>query len=107
MENRILTEIQLKDIYFKYSWCLVKIATEDNLGNLHLGTGFYIGNGLIATARHLVDNKKIKSIDPEVLGEPVAVKKICISKNEENPIAILETNPSLDQSLKLVFISLG
>ncbi len=107
MENRIQTENQLKDLYFKYSWCLLKITVEDKLGKLQVGTAFHIGNGLIATSRQLVENKHIKSIEPEEGAGPVVIKKTCLSKNEQNPVAILQTDFSLEKSFKLVSFNLN
>lgn len=80
----------------------MKIIVEDESGDRHTGTGFHIGKGLIATARHVVENKRVISIDPEESSEPVSIQQIHLSSSEQIDVAVLETNFSLERSMHLV-----
>ncbi|HUW44711.1 MAG TPA: serine protease [Dehalococcoidia bacterium] len=107
MGNRLQTENKLKELYFKYSWCILKIIVEDKFGDIHVGTGFHIGKGLVATARHILDNKKIKSIGSEASVDPVVVNQIHLSANAQIDVAVLETSFSLEKSMDRVFYHIG
>ena len=85
----------------------MKIIVEDESGDRHTGTGFHIGKGLIATARHVVENKRIISIDPEESSEPVLIKRIHLSSNEQSDVAVIETNFSLERRMDLVSYHFG
>lgn len=92
----------LGGLYFKYSWCMVQVIVQDESGGEYTGTGFHIGNGLIATARHVVESKQILSIIPEAQSEPLLVKRVHLSGNEKIDVAVIETDFSLKDSIRLM-----
>lgn len=57
---------ELRDLYLKYRPCIVRISVTTADGDLHNGTGFHIGDGLIVTARHVM-RETVKT--PDIVGE--------------------------------------
>jgi hypothetical protein len=56
----------LHDLYLKYKPCVVRITVITDKGDRHTGTGFHIGDGLIVTARHVMQETVRK---PDIVGE--------------------------------------
>ncbi len=77
--------------YHKYHPCIVAITSEDHQGNPHIGTGFHIGDGLIATARHVVEGTRVIKVDGK-FNKDVSVKNIFYPESRHVDVAVLETN---------------
>jgi hypothetical protein len=56
-----MTAEDLREIYFQYGCCMAAIVTEAN-GDEGIGACFHIGEGVFVTARHVVENRTIKTI---------------------------------------------
>lgn len=56
----------LRELYLKYRPCIVRISVTSAAGDLHSGTGFHIGDGLIVTARHVMRETVRR---PDIIGE--------------------------------------
>jgi hypothetical protein len=89
-----------KELYDRYKTCMVRIETITPEGDIHNGAGFHIGNGLIATAQHVVDYK-LRRVVSEYVGSDVTVHKLHRHSNELVDLAVLETDFSIDAALKM------
>ena len=58
---------ELRDSLFKeYKDAMVYIEVQAHGGIISIGSGFHLGEGVIITARHVVENKKIKSLSNDL-----------------------------------------
>src|SRR5215213_2630676 len=91
---------ELSKIYLKTKPCIVKIIIRNADGDLDVGTGFHIGDGLVVTARHVLrhmindeerDNEVV-SIERELDNEPLQIDQIYVHADNRVDLAILETD---------------
>lgn len=64
--NEVLSGNNLRQIYDLYASGVAYIASIDKNGDEAIGTCFHIGDNVFITARHVVDNYKIKEIGTTV-----------------------------------------
>src|ERR1700761_828796 len=50
------------DLFDEYKEALVYIEVRANNGDVSIGSGFHLGEGVIITARHVIEDKKIISL---------------------------------------------
>lgn len=55
----------LREAYADYAPSMVRITITTPEGDLATGSGFHIGNGLVATARHVLDRGQVTEIISE------------------------------------------
>jgi S1-C subfamily serine protease len=85
----------LKQLYEDYKYCVVHIAVRNaSTGGVANGSGFHIGDGLIVTARHVIEGRAIESVRGGY-HKDLAVKRILFPSDEKVDLAILETDFSL------------
>lgn len=53
---------ETRKIYLEYSPAVAYIEVVDGLGDIGIGSGFHVGNGVFVTARHVVEDKIISKI---------------------------------------------
>ena len=85
----------LRDLYFRYRVCMVRIAVAEERENERkaCGSGFHIGGGWVATARHVIDGKKIEEITQYGWPErPLEMKRVIVPDREHVDVALIETN---------------
>lgn len=87
----------MKNLTFaKFKACIVAVVSEDKDGDEHIGTGFHIGDGLIATARHVIENRNNLRIFNyfylETHGEQYTAEEIYYPENPLADVAVLATN---------------
>jgi S1-C subfamily serine protease len=87
------------ELYQRFKTCMVRIETVDSNGAIHSGAGFHIGNGLIATAQHVVDYR-LEHVVGEYLGRDLTVREIHRHPNELVDLAVLETDFDIDRPLR-------
>lgn len=51
-----------KKLYDKYRGAMACVEIENTNGDLGIGSAFHVGEGVYITARHVIENNKIKSI---------------------------------------------
>src|SRR2546423_12237238 len=99
---------QLRDLYLKYKPCIVRIVVINHAGDLHTGTGFHIGDGLIVTARHVVQemvrkpdivgqievwsDRTIESVTREIDGQALAVTNRHHHSDNNVDLVVMETD---------------
>lgn len=99
---------ELRDLYLKYKPCIVRITVRCHAGDLHTGTGFHIGDGLIVTARHVmrepgkkpdligeVDaevDRTLESITREIDEQALTVRRVHYHSDNKVDVAVLETD---------------
>src|SRR2546425_13307934 len=98
----------LRDLYLKYKSCIVRITVRTHAGDLHTGTGFHIGDGLIVTARHVMQEtvrkpgivgevsvevtRTIDSVTRETDGQALTITKEYYHSDNKVDLAVLETD---------------
>lgn len=90
-----------------YKWCVVRITTRNEHGDLGTGAGFHIGDGYIATARHVVEGRPIEEIIGEGYPEKVTCRRIVYPADRRIDLAVMETDFSLDLFMKLTTVMQG
>lgn len=61
-----------------YRGCVAYVETRDTAGNVGIGTGFHVGEGVFVTARHVVENRTITEVgfdDDAIIQELLQEKK--------------------------------
>lgn len=100
--------MELRDLYLKYRKCIVRIIVGSESGDLHTGTGFHIGDGLIVTARHVLKqtmmkqtisgeelsevDRRIDSITREVDGQFLTSGSVFYHPDKNVDLAVIETD---------------
>lgn len=60
--NSQTEKIALQDLYAQYAGGVSYVAVEDEKGNEGIGSAFHIGGGIFVTAKHVIENKKVKEV---------------------------------------------
>jgi S1-C subfamily serine protease len=81
---------------------MVRITIETAGRGLATGSGFHIGNGLIVTARHVLDRGTVKEIVSQYAGQRVNIRQIHFHKDPRIDLAVAQTNLDLSQYLEKV-----
>lgn len=55
--------MNFQKLYLKYCNAVVFVEVEDRDGNIAGGTAFHIGEGIFFTAKHVVENRQIRSVE--------------------------------------------
>jgi S1-C subfamily serine protease len=98
----------LERLYQRLKPCVVCVVVRDAQGDLHRGAAFHIGNGFLATARHVVENVEIVEIVPHhYANKPVQVTRVHLHPAELVDVAVLETDFSLEHFMTKVQIVEG
>jgi S1-C subfamily serine protease len=101
--------MNLRRLYNKYNECVVRIAIETPEGVQSNAAGFHVGDGVIATARHVVKGNRILEVRSGGHGiGVVTVNDVILATDPKVDLAILKTNFQLDHYLtKVTFVSGG
>jgi len=95
----------LRDLYLKYKPCIVRVTVISRAGDHHTGTGFHIGDGLIVTARHVVQETVRK---PSVVGEVDARESMTIDsvtrELDEQALTVTKHHYHSDHTVDLVVL---
>jgi S1-C subfamily serine protease len=94
--------MKLRDAYTDHAPAMVRITITSQDGNLATGSGFHIGNGVIATARHVLDRGQIHEIVSERGFQPIEIQAVHFHKNPNVDLAVLQTNLNLDHYMTKV-----
>jgi len=90
--------------YFKYRVCITAIESEDCKGEKHIGTGFHVGDGLIVTARHVIDGMKNIRVHG-THNNNVIVQRTYFPSNALVDVAIIQTDFNLSYYMNKVSIA--
>ena len=61
---RSALQVWSRDTFLSSVPAIVYIETRNARGDLNIGTGFHVGEGVIVTARHVVEGREIRRIGP-------------------------------------------
>lgn len=82
--------------YIRYKDTVVCLVVEDEVGNLSTGTAFHIGNGILATARHVVENRIIReALTGHIAQLSIDSFQILYPTDDSVDLAIIKSNFSL------------
>ncbi|WP_432954177.1 S1 family peptidase [Micromonospora haikouensis] len=91
-------------IYQSFAPCVLAVETEDTSGDVGIGTAFHVGDGVLLTARHVVENRQVLSLIPHRFAE-VSRESLRISYPEDDRIdlAVIESDFSLERYMSEQF----
>ena len=90
----------LIDMYRSYEACLVRVSVETAKGDLGSGTAFHIGNGYLATARHVVEDGEVKTLTGNYLDREFEVHEVFAPDDPRIDLAIIQSNFELENFIK-------
>jgi hypothetical protein len=73
---------------------MIRITVKTPAGDLATGSGFHVGNGVVATARHVFDRGPIEEVVSEYINQRVKVKRIHFHKDPRVDLAVAVTGLS-------------
>ena len=86
----------LIDLYRSFEACLVRVEVDTPEGDLSSGTAFHIGNGYLATARHVVEDGQVRSLTGQHLSTHVDMQEVYLPDDLNIDLAIIKTSFELD-----------
>jgi len=86
---------RLQAFYTEYKFCVVRITVSDEKEDLHNGTGFHIGEGVIVTAKHVLEKYKLKEIVGHFEDREYNLKDIVYPDDKNLDLALLITDFTL------------
>ncbi len=91
----VVSGLSPRELYEKYAPCVVAITSRDRLGNVSIGTGFHLGDGYVATARHVVEQRSDLQLRSHYLAKVSRISDIMLPKSGDDDVALLPTDFSL------------
>jgi hypothetical protein len=94
------------DLYRKFHVCMVRVTTEAADGTLHCGAAFHIGDGWLATARHVVEGegRKLRELAPHDQ-RAIGWDRIIYPEDDEVDLALLHTDFDLTHYMTMTTIA--
>jgi hypothetical protein len=93
----------VNQLFYKLRPAIVAIETVDAMGDHGIGTGFHVGDGIVVTARHVVEDKSsIQLIATEARGGNI--QEAIYAKNPLADVALLRTDLDYSHYLSMVHI---
>src|SRR5665213_1146168 len=81
----------MQQLFYKLRPAIVAIETVDRLGDTGIGTGFHIGDGVVITARHVVESMtSVRLIASNAKGGNI--KETILAANPLADVALLRTD---------------
>jgi S1-C subfamily serine protease len=98
--------MEIRRLYDKYKACVVRIAVRTPNGELMNGAGFHIGNGVIVTAKHVLEENEIIGLHPhQYAARKVNVDEVVLAPEHNIDLAFMRTNFNLEHYLtKAIFM---
>ncbi|GAA1768210.1 serine protease [Luedemannella helvata] len=83
--------------YSRFGPCLVALETADVAGNIAIGTAFHLGDGILVTARHVVENRTITAaVSHRYAKLSLESIEVILSGAPDIDLALLKTDFSLE-----------
>lgn len=80
-----------------FAACMVCIESEDETGEVGIGSAFHIGEGYLVTARHVVENRRITRLIPNHYGQiTLASIEVLYPSDNSVDLALLRSDFSLE-----------
>src|ERR1700704_4836927 len=88
----------MNQLFYKLRPAIVALETIGKTGDQGIGTGFHVGDGVVITARHVVEDMRSVSLVASN-ADGGKIKEIILAKNPLADVALLRTD--LDFSVYL------
>ena len=99
LDNRKSNEVymptpptDMADLYRKFHVCMVRVTSESADGTLGCGAAFHIGDGWLATARHVIDHGELKELAQHDRPDGLVCDRIIYPNDEDVDLALIHTN---------------
>jgi S1-C subfamily serine protease len=86
----------MRQLFEQYAPCMVAIITEGDNDETAVGAGFHIGDRWIATARHVVESRRIVGLAPHRYATCTRVERILFPSDPKEDVALMLTDFSLE-----------
>jgi S1-C subfamily serine protease len=91
----------MQQLFYKLRPAIVAIETVDRLGNTGIGTGFHVGDGVVITARHVVEGmNSVRLLASDAKGGNI--KEAILAANQLADVALLRTDLDFSWYLGIV-----
>lgn len=98
----------MADLYRKLHVCMVRVTTVTADGTLGCGAAFHIGDGWLATARHVIDHGELEELAQHDRPDGLVCERIIYPDDEDVDLALLHTNFDLTHYMtKTTIVGLG
>jgi S1-C subfamily serine protease len=100
------TQPSLDMLFQLYKVCMARVTVRNEHGDLGNGAAFHIGDGYLVTARHVMEDGEVVTIEPEHRASPekFIVARTFVPDDPRIDLAILETDFSLQHYMEKVTI---
>jgi hypothetical protein len=95
-------ENNLRNAYIDYSPAMLRVTVKNEPGDLENGAAFHIGNGVVVTARHVLEGNTLVEIASEGSGSAVNVRAIHYHDDPNVDLAVAETDLDLSHYMTMV-----
>lgn len=93
-----------RDLYEKYSPCVLCVTGITRDGDEKCGTAFHIGDGWLVTARHVFEELTDHRFETNSYGRASRIEDVLLPDDSDIDLAILKTDFSLDYYMNRVHI---
>lgn len=91
--------LTLHEMFDVYKVCMVHIAVETPTSDQANGSGFHIGDGLVVTARHVMEGNSILALSPHHSAACSHITDVLYPSDPQVDLAVLKTDFNLNHYL--------
>lgn len=95
-------ENNLRNAYIDYSPAMLRVTVKNEPGDLENGAAFHIGNGVVVTARHVLEGNTLVEMVSEGSRSAVNVRAIHYHDDPNVDLAVAETDLDLSHYMTMV-----
>src|SRR5579862_1213836 len=100
--QKVPGENNLRNAYIDYSPAMLRVTVKSGPGDLENGAAFHIGNGVVVTARHVLEGNTLVEMVSEGSRSAVNVRAIHYHDDPNVDLAVGETDLDLSHSMTMV-----
>jgi S1-C subfamily serine protease len=100
VNERLEDQSSLRLAYQLGRTCMTHIVSRTSEGDLTNGSGFHIGDGYIATARHVAASD-VTEVSVAATGQPLRIRSTILNDDENVDVALLATDLVQDEHIIL------
>ncbi len=94
----------MNQLYYKLRPAIVALETEDRSGRPGIGSGFHVGDGIVVTARHVVEGMRSVRLIAKEAKPGAAILATIFSSNPLADVALLRTDLDFSAYMNLTHL---
>src|SRR6185437_11451972 len=91
----------MNQLFYKLRPAIIALETEDKSGRAGMGTGFHVGDGIVVTARHVVEGMRSVRLIAKEAKKGATILATSFSSNPVADVALLLTDLDFSAYMKL------